>query len=95
MKTLNESDAVLITMPGIWGCQCNSLTSFCPWWTNSNWGGTAVMFPSAGPIGASSSSGSTDKSHRVSWSSEPEAAKTEESVGCHSTDVMGAVCHWN
>lgn len=54
-----------------------------------------MRFLSAEVMGASSSSGSTDKSHKVSWSSEPEAAKTEESVGCHSTDVIGAVCHWN
>ena len=44
-------------------------------------------------IGASSSSCSTDKSHKVTWSSAPEAAKTEVSDVCHSTEVMGAVCH--
>ena len=44
-------------------------------------------------IGASSSSTSTDRSQRVSWSSAPDAAKTEVSEGFHSTDVIGAVCH--
>lgn len=44
-------------------------------------------------IGSSSSSCSTDRSQRVTWSSEPEAAKIEVSVGCHSTEVMGALCH--
>ena len=27
------------------------------------------------------------------WSSSPETAMTEASVGCHSTEVMGLVCH--
>lgn len=44
-------------------------------------------------MGSSSSSCSTDRSQRVTWSSEPEAANTDVSVGCHSTDVMGALCH--
>ena len=34
------------------------------------------------------SSFSTAKSHWTIWSSAPEEAKTEESVGCHSTEVM-------
>jgi hypothetical protein len=28
LKALNESEAVVRSIPGIWGCQCNSLTSF-------------------------------------------------------------------
>ena len=43
--------------------------------------------------GRSSSSCSTERSQSVTWSSAPEAAKHESSVGCHSIDVMGAVCH--
>jgi len=43
----------------------------------------------------SSSSGSTDKSHSVTWSSALEAAKVESSVGCHSMEVMGCLCHVN
>lgn len=28
----------------------------------------------------------------MTWSSAPEAAKHESSVGCHSIEVIGAVC---
>lgn len=31
----------------------------------------------------------------MTWSSAPEAAKHESSVGCHSMDVIGAVCQLN
>ena len=41
----------------------------------------------------SSSSCSTARSQSVTWSSAPDAAKMESSVGCHSTDVIGALCH--
>ena len=34
---------------------------------------------------------STAKSNNVTWLSEPDAANTELSEGCHLTDVMGAV----
>lgn len=47
------------------------------------------------PCGRSSSSSSTERSHSVTWSSAPEAAKHESSVGCHSMDVIGAVCQLN
>ena len=96
LKALKLSLAVVNTMPGICGWKWSSFTSFCPWCTNSNWGGTSTIPPSElgawRTIGASSSSRSTDRSQRVAWSSDPEAAKTEGSDGCHSTDVMGAVC---
>lgn len=64
------------------------MTCSCPWWTNSSCAGTSFI-PADG---FSSSSSSTDKSHRVTWSSAPAAAKHESSVGCHSIEVMGAVC---
>jgi hypothetical protein len=44
-------------------------------------------------IGASSSSCSTDRSQSVTWSSAPDAANTDVSDVCHSTEVMGALCH--
>lgn len=44
-------------------------------------------------VPASSSSGSTPRSHRVTWSSAPDAANIESSLGCHSMEVMGAWCH--
>jgi hypothetical protein len=94
LNTLNPSAAVVRTMPGIWGCQWSSLTSFWPWWTKRSWGGTSSGLPS-GPWASalrSSSSGSTERSQSVTWSSDPDAAKTDGSVGCHSTDVIGAVC---
>ena len=47
----------------------------------------------AAPV--SSSSCSTARSQRVSWLSAPEAAKIESSVGCHSMEVIGALCHEN
>ena len=47
----------------------------------------------AAPV--SSSSCSTARSQRVSWLSAPEAAKMESSVGCHSMEVIGALCHEN
>lgn len=50
-------------------------------------------FDLAGPVARSSSSNSTERSQSVIWSSAPEAAKEESSVGCHSMEVMGAVCH--
>lgn len=31
----------------------------------------------------------------MTWSSAPDAAKTESSVGCHSMDVTGAWCQLN
>ena len=56
-------------------------------WMKSNWGGTSRCRPGPSLV----SSLSTARSHRVTWPSEPDAANTEASVGCHSTDVMGAV----
>ncbi len=41
----------------------------------------------------SSSSCSTARSHKVTWSSAPDAAKIESSEGCHSIEVIGALCH--
>lgn len=95
MKILKPSKAVETTTPGFWGNQCNSLISFWPIWTNNNWAGISFNL-SASPFcleGNSSSSNSTERSHRVNWSSAPEAAKQDESVGCHSIEVIGAVCH--
>ena len=80
--------AVLSITPDSWVCQWISLTSVCPWWINNNCGGTcgsSVLWPAA------SASRSTAKSQNVIWSSEPDAANTDPSVGCHCTDVMGAV----
>ena len=53
---------------------------------NSNCGGTSTGLPCC-----PSSSLSTARSHRVIWLSDPEAAKTELSVGDHSTDVIASV----
>ena len=39
LKALKPSTAVDTSMPGIWGCQCTSLTSVCPACTKSSWGG--------------------------------------------------------
>ena len=57
-------------------------------WMNSSCGGTSNFLPLSSGF---SSSLSTAKSHNVTWLSEPDAANTELSEGCHSTDVMGAV----
>ena len=83
-KTLKPLAAVLMMTPGICGCQCNSLISCCPWWINNSCGGTSGSVSVVVSL-------STAKSHCVNWSSEPEAANTELSVGCHSIDVIGAV----
>ena len=40
-----------------------------------------------------SASRSTAKSHREIWSSDPLTANILDSVGCHSIEVMGAMCH--
>lgn len=81
-----------MTAPGIWGCQCTSLISFCPWWTKRSWGGTSFPPPKVSSIPKSSESCSTAKSQSVTWSSAPDAAKIESSVGCHSIEVMGCLC---
>lgn len=83
-KMLKPLCAVLIMTPGNCLCQCNSLMSVCPWCMNNNWGGTSG--PPSGSL-----SFSTDKSQIVIWLSDPEAAKTELSLGFHSIDVIGAV----
>ena len=83
---LNPLCAVLIMTPVSWGCQCTSLMSVCPWWINNNCGGTSGSVSSQ-----ASFSFSTARSHKVIWSSDPEAPNTVLSEGCHSTDVMGAV----
>lgn len=65
---------------------------------NNNCGGTSLpvslTFIGA-PAPVSSSSGSTARSQRVTWSSAEDATKEESSVGCHSIEVMGALCHVN
>jgi len=88
---LKASFAVLIMTPGNWECQCNSLISFCPWWTNSSCAGTS----SAEFDVVAASSGSTAKSQIVSRSSAAETASTELSLGFHSSDVIGAVWYRN
>ena len=103
LKTLNPVRAVLTIQPRHCACQCNSLMSFWPWCMKSNCGGTEGS--SAAPSIASVSR-STAKSHNVNWLSDPDAANTVLSCGCHSTDVIGAVwclnmatgwplCKWN
>lgn len=90
LNTLNPLWAVLIMTPGSWGCQCNSLMSVCPWCINNSWGGTlGSSSPSA--VLASVLSFSTARSQIEIWSSDPEAANTELSLGFHSIDVIGAV----
>ena len=85
---------MLINTPGIWECHLISLTHFCPWCTNSNWGGTFASSP-AKPVrvDSSSASRSSAKSHIVTWSSAPDTAKTDDSTGCQSKEVIGLVCH--
>ena len=95
LKMLKPSYAVLTTAPGIWGCQWTSFTSFWPWWTNSNWGGTPSWLSSSIGVPLSSASCSTERSHRETWSSAPDAANIESSVGCHSIEVIGALCQVN
>ena len=56
-------------------------------WMNNSCGGTSRCLP----LPSVSLSRSTAKSHRVTWLSDPEAANTELSVWCHSTEVIGAV----
>jgi hypothetical protein len=76
---------VLISNPGICLCQWTSLISVCPIWIKSNWSGrfsTWWLFVAVDSF-FSSSSFSTAKSHNVIWLSDPAAAKTLESVGCH------------
>lgn len=94
-KMLKPSDAVETTTPGAWGCQCTSLMSCCPWWQNKSCAGTSLSRSASSPVGRSSSSSSTERSHSVTWSSAPEAAKHDSSVGCHSIEVMGPVCQLN
>ena len=88
LKILKPLWAVLRITPGSCRCQWSSLMSVCPWWINNNCAGTSGS-PCEEP--AVSESRSTPRSHREIWSSEPAAANTELSRGCHSTDVMGAV----
>ena len=57
---------------------------------NSNWGGTFGSSSLEEDLG-SLLSFSTAKSQIEIWSSDPEAAKTELSLGFHSMEVMGAV----
>ena len=86
-NTLKPFRAVLTIIPGNWGCQWISLMSVWPWWIKSSWGGTSVfssLLPSA------SVSLSTAKSQIEIMSSAPDTANTLLSVGCHSTEVMGA-----
>lgn len=93
LNTLKPSNAVEITAPGNCGCQWTSLTSLCPWCTNSSCGGTSRPPSGVSSMAPdSSSSCSTPRSHRVIWSSAPDAANIESSVGCHSMEVMGARC---
>ena len=56
-------------------------------WMNKSWGGRSFNLS----LWSSLSSRSTARSHKVSWSSAPDAAKTVLSHGCHSIDVIGAV----
>lgn len=35
----------------------------------------------------------TKRHSTLTWSSSPDTAITDASVGCHSIDVMGAECH--
>ena len=92
---LNPSEAVETTTPGACGCQCTSLMSCWPWWQKRSCAGTSLRRSASSPVGRSSSSSSTERSHSVTWSSAPAAAKHDSSVGCHSIDVMGPVCQLN
>lgn len=42
----------------------------------------------------SSSSCSTARSHKETILSALDAAKVDGSLGCHSIEVMGALCQW-
>lgn len=88
LNTLNPDRAVEIITPGIWGCQWISFTSVWPWCRNRSWGGRSFTPSTRAPT----SHASTDRSHWLTTSSAPEAANTLESVGLHSTEVMGALC---
>jgi len=87
---LNPSEAVETTTPGACGCQCTSLMSCWPWWQKRSCAGTSLSRSAS--VGRSSSSSSTERSHSVTWSSAPAAAKHDSSVGCHSIEVIGPVC---
>ena len=89
---LNPSEAVETTTPGACGCQCTSLMSCWPWWQKRSCAGTSLSRSASSPVGRSSSSSSTERSHSVTWSSAPAAAKHDSSVGCHSIEVIGPVC---
>jgi hypothetical protein len=90
---LKPDKAVLINNPGICLCQWTSFISVCPIWIKSNWSGKfsnwllSLLFAVACSF-FSSSSFSTAKSHNVIWLSDPAAANTLESVGCHWTLVI-------
>lgn len=88
LNTLNPDRAVETIMPGICGCQWISLISDWPWCRNSSWGGRSLTASTLAPT----SHDSTDRSHWLTMSSAPEAANTLESMGFHSTEVMGALC---
>lgn len=77
---------VATSTPGACLCQCNSLGSSRPLWSNINCGGTWIP-----PVSLlSSSSTSTDKSHNVMAPSADETATTESSVGWNSTLVIAS-----
>merc|ERR1712036_185824 len=85
-NTLKPLAAVLMITPGICLCQCTSLISVCPMWINNNCGG--MSFSDGSTFSAPRS---TAKSQMEIWLSDPDAVNTELSVGCHSTDVIGAL----
>ena len=62
------------------------------WWMNRSWAGTSAT---SRRTASASLSFSSDRSHSVIWSSAPDAARTDSSVGCHSIDVIASVCHLN
>lgn len=75
-------------VPWICGCQWSSLISVWPWCRNSSCGGSFFKLSACSAM----SLDSTDRSHWLMTSSAPEAANTLESMGFHSTDVIGALC---
>ena len=86
LKMLKSLSAVLIITPGSCGCQCSSFMFIWPQCWNRSCGGTSGS-SSSGP-----SSRSTLKSQMVIWLSAPDTARTLESSGFHSREVMSPVC---
>ena len=49
-------------------------------------------FPEAMHYVSENNTGSA-RSHTLTWLSSEATESTDSSVGCHATEVMGAVCH--